>query len=97
MSARSYAGAESIVVEVVDPVLPDNTTRLRISRDGTERTNRSASASIDVAALSAAYLGGVRWWQLAQAGRLGTVDTSSVNALDTLFAVPSLPHSGTMF
>lgn len=97
LSLRSYAGPDSIVLEVVDPVLPDNSTRLRFSSQGAERTNRAASVSTDVAALSAAYLGGVKWWQLAQAGRLGSVDRGSVEALDALFAVPLLPHSGTMF
>ncbi|HWK63546.1 MAG TPA: GNAT family N-acetyltransferase [Rhizobiaceae bacterium] len=97
LSSRSYAGPDSIVLDVADPLLPANTTRLRISRDGAEPTNLSAALATDVAAVSAAYLGGVKWWQLAHSGRLGTFDRRAVETLDALFAVPASPHSGTLF
>ena len=97
LSSRTYAGPDSIVLEVADPILPANSTRLRLSRDGAEPTNRSATVSTDIATVSAAYLGGVKWWQLAQTGRLATADKAAVETLDTLFAVSPAPHSGTMF
>jgi predicted acetyltransferase len=97
LSARFYAGPDSIVLEVADPLLPANATRLRISREGAEPTNLAAEVSVDVAALSAAYLGGVKWWQLAHSGRLGAFDREAVARLDTLFAVPEEPYSGTIF
>jgi hypothetical protein len=70
---------------------------LRLSREGAERTNLSATVIADVSAVSAAYLGGVKWWQLAETGRLGAFDRDAIATLDTLFTAPSLPHSGTMF
>jgi len=97
LSTRSYAGRNSVVLEVLDPILPENATRLRLSPEGVERTNSSATVTADVAAVSAAYLGGVKWWQLAQTGRLATFDNASVDSLDGLFAASALPHSGTMF
>jgi predicted acetyltransferase len=97
LSSRSYAGPDSIVLEVADPLLPANTTRLRISRDGAEPTNLSAVVATDVTAVSAAYLGGVKWWQLAHSGRLGTFDREAVEVLDALFAISVHPYSGTIF
>ncbi|MDW6020618.1 GNAT family N-acetyltransferase [Mesorhizobium sp. BAC0120] len=97
LSSRSYAGRDSVVLEVADPILPANTTRLRISRDGAERTNLSAAVTADIATVSAAYLGGVKWWQLAHSGRLGTFEREEVEMLDALFAVPTNPYSGTIF
>ncbi|MER8445508.1 GNAT family N-acetyltransferase [Mesorhizobium sp. M1066] len=97
LTARSYAGQGSVVLEVSDAILPENATRLRLSPEGAERTNLSAAVVTDVAAVSAAYLGGVKWWQLAQTGRLGDFDRAAVETLDTLFTAPVLPHSGTMF
>ncbi|MER9367846.1 GNAT family N-acetyltransferase [Mesorhizobium sp. M0518] len=97
LTARSYAGQGSVVLEVSDAILPENATRLRLSPEGAERTNLSAAVVTDVAAVSAAYLGGVKWWQLAQTGRLGDFDRAAVETLDTLFTAPALPHSGTMF
>ncbi|QND66500.1 GNAT family N-acetyltransferase [Mesorhizobium loti] len=97
LTARTYAGQGSVVLEVSDAILPDNATRLRLSPEGAERTNLSADVVTDVAAVSAAYLGGVKWWQLAQTGRLGAFDRAAVETLDTLFTAPASPHSGTMF
>lgn len=97
LSARSYVGTDSVVLEVLDPILPENATRLRLSHEGIERTNLSATVTADVAAVSAAYLGGVKWWQLAQTGRLAAFDNASIDSLDALFAPSALPHSGTMF
>lgn len=97
LSSRSYVGSDSIVLEVADPLLPANATRLRISRHGAEPTSLSAAVATDVAAVSAAYLGGVKWWQLAHSGRLGTFDRGAIETLDALFAVPAAPHSGTIF
>ncbi len=97
LAARSYDGPESVVLEIVDPLLFGNTTRLRLSRDGVEPTNRTASVTGGIAAVSAAYLGGVKWWQLAQTGRVEASDRRAVEALDRLFAVSPAPYAGTMF
>ncbi|MER9934224.1 GNAT family N-acetyltransferase [Mesorhizobium sp. M0088] len=97
LTARTYVGRDSVVLEVSDAILPENATRLRLSAQGAERTNLSADVVTDVATVSAAYLGGVKWWQLAQTGRLGAFDGAAIETLDRLFAAPTLPHSGTMF
>ncbi|HUG84495.1 MAG TPA: GNAT family N-acetyltransferase [Euzebya sp.] len=95
MSGRGWpAGAEvSVVLRVGDPLLPgnDGTFLLRVAGGGTAsltRTDRTASASIDIGALSALYTGHVRAADLAWQGRLVGASHEEIAALDTAFAAP---------
>lgn len=97
LAARSYAGSASAVIEVTDTILPENAGRWRISPAGAEPTNADADLRADAGALASAYLGGARWWQLAQAGRVQVLTPQAIATLDALFATPFAPHSGTMF
>ena len=48
---------------------------------------------VDIAQLSAAYLGGTSWSSLAAAGRVEVRNHSMVPVADALFAVPEAPYS----
>ena len=97
LAARSYAGRSEVVLEIVDPLMPENSGRFRIFPEGVTQTGAPANARADVSALAAAYLGGTRWWQLQQAGRVSERDAGAIAALDGLFAAANLPHAGTVF
>lgn len=97
LAARSYAADDAVTLAVEDGLLPENSRTIRLSRSSVSATNARPEASIDVSALAAAYLGGAKWWQLAQAGRVRTESPVILGRLDALFAVDTAPHSGTMF
>ncbi len=97
LGARSYRPGGSVVIEVEDPILPANTGRYRISGSGVVRTVERAGIGVGVAALAAAYLGGVKWWQLGRAGRATELLPGSLAVADGLFGVDKMPYSGTAF
>jgi predicted acetyltransferase len=99
LSARTYCGAAgSVVIEVVDPLLEANCGRWTISADGSGRTDAPADISVDITTASAAYLGGVSWSDLADAGEVvGDVDADVLTRLDGLFAVRPAPFCCTEF
>ncbi len=75
---RKYASAVDIVLDVLDPSLPDNAGRWRLASDGpgdsgTARCERSTAPPdllVSVQALGAGYLGGASFGQLAAAGHV---------------------------
>ena len=83
-------------VRVHDPMFTANTGTWTISADGAERHDGSGDVEVDIATLSAAYLGGVSWQDLAVAGQL-TSGTDSLPALDALFATRPTPFCGTFY
>lgn len=97
LRARSYRGGNSVVLQVVDELLPENSGLYRISAQGITRTTDEPDVVADVNALGAAYLGGIRWQQLDATGRLTLSTLDAILALDELFAVVAAPHAGTMF
>ncbi|OHV69208.1 GCN5 family acetyltransferase [Pseudofrankia sp. BMG5.36] len=101
LAARAYQGAGSVVIDVVDDLLPANSGVYEISQAGATRLALSAQAPAGlragVAALGAVYLGGTRWWQLAAAGRVDVLDPAALTTADTLFATNAQPYSGTRF
>lgn len=97
LAGRRYAADGEVVLAIDDPLLPENTRRLRISRDGAEPTGQEPDITAGIAAVSAAYLGGTRWWQLVRSGRVASRKLSAIKRLDALFATPLAPHSGIMF
>lgn len=97
LAARAYGGDRSVVIEISDPILSGNNGLWQISPDGVSRTDAAADVSADISALSAAYLGGTKWWQLGAAGRARARDHQVITSLDNLFATTPAPFSGTMF
>ncbi|GAA3767242.1 GNAT family N-acetyltransferase [Plantactinospora mayteni] len=77
LAARRYPIGVDVVLEVTDPLLPENAGRWRLTADaGTAhctRTDAPADLACDVRDLAAAYLGGPSLAALAGAGRVREV------------------------
>jgi predicted acetyltransferase len=95
LSERTYGPADfTIGIGIHDPLFGDNCATWEISSAGSSRTDGPADVSVDITALSAAYLGAVSWTDLAS---IGAVDASHdvVSQLDALFAARPSPFCGT--
>jgi predicted acetyltransferase len=98
LKRRTFSPTDkSAVVEVDDPMFTENCGRWTISRAGAQRTDAKPDLRVDIATLSATYLGGVPWSGLAASGALSDAPTEALSDLDALFAVQPAPFSGTMF
>jgi predicted acetyltransferase len=98
LSAPAGAGAgTAVTIEVRDRQLPTNDGGYRVEASGVKRTEDAPDLSTDVAALGAAYLGGVSWRQLALAGRVREHTPGALAAADALFRTTRPPFAGTMF
>jgi predicted acetyltransferase len=97
LAARTYGIAEPVVVEVVDPLLPNNSGRYRISPQGMERTADAPALTVAVDVLAMIYLGAWRPSQLADIGRLTAADPAVLPAADRLFAVDRPAWNGSLF
>ncbi|MGH3949386.1 MAG: sterol carrier protein domain-containing protein, partial [Pseudonocardiaceae bacterium] len=97
LSARSYAPAGRVVIDVRDAVLPANAGRFEVSDEGVIRSDRAAQVRIDVDALAMLYLGTWRPSDLLAAGRLEVVDAKAVATFGTLLGTDTRPWCGTFF
>jgi len=97
LSARTYGGTDApVAIAVTDAVFADNNGTWTISGNGAERSATSADVTVDIAALSAAYLGAVSWHDVAASGQIDpTTDTDALSRLDELFACRPTPFCGT--
>jgi predicted acetyltransferase len=94
LGARTYGASAPVTIEVLDPAFAANAGVWRISGDGAEPTSDVPDATVDIATLSAAYLGAVAWRDLVDAGE-AAIDDEIVQRLDALFAVRPTPFCGT--
>ena len=93
---REFGAARSDVsIRVHDPMFDDNCASWTISSDGALRTDGEGDIVVDIAALSAAYLGAVSWHDLAASGSVVDIDADILTALDAHFAVMPTPFCGT--
>jgi predicted acetyltransferase len=97
LTAREYAGDDSVTIAVNDPLLPNNSAGFTIAADGAVRTDRPAQLHTDAEGLAAVLLGGATWRSLATAGLARAVDPAALAAADRLFAVSAAPHAGFFF
>jgi predicted acetyltransferase len=88
---RSYAGDDTVVLEVRDALLPDNAGAYRVGGH-VERTHDEADLRLDVADLASAYLGGFSFEQLSVAGRVDERRSGALARADALFRTPLPPH-----
>lgn len=103
LSARRYATADSIVLEIVDAFRPEGAAagRFRVtgSPDGAQcvvEKSADADITVPIEALGSAYLGTVPWTTLAAAGRLrGSPD--ALRRADAMFACTPRPYCNTDF
>jgi predicted acetyltransferase len=89
LPARSYGVPGELVLEVRDEFLPENAGRYLLETDGTRAectpTARPADLSLDVADLSAAFLGGEHFTDFAHAGRADARTESALARADAMF------------
>jgi predicted acetyltransferase len=99
LCARRYPTVGSLVLEVSDAALPGNAGRyfLEAHPDGAacRKTDRSADIALGISELSAAYLGGVRFRTLADAGRITVFNDDAVGRADILFLSDPAPWTVT--
>ncbi|WP_432478794.1 GNAT family N-acetyltransferase [Nocardioides sp. GXQ0305] len=98
---RSYDGECDVVVDLVDPLAPWQAGRWRIVVKGgegrAERTDAAADASLPVAALGAAYLGGTNLIAMHRAGLLPEVRAGAVAELWRAFRTDLPPTAAIGF
>ncbi|MFD1813690.1 GNAT family N-acetyltransferase [Rhodococcus gannanensis] len=97
LAARTYRGSGSVVLGVEDQLLPENSARYRITPGGAVRTDDAAQIELDVSALGSVLLGGVRWHQLADSGRVRVLDDAAPDAAEDLFWWPRAAFAGFTF
>ena len=95
LNQRTYGPVDvPVSIGVDDPMFHANCGTWSVSSGGAIRSAEPADVAVDIATLSAAYLGAVSWNDLAS---LGAFDASDdvVERLDALFAVRPTPFCGT--
>jgi predicted acetyltransferase len=97
LAARAYGVAAPVVIEVVDPLLPNNSGRYRIGQHATERTSEPAALTMNVETLAMLYLGTWRATTFAEIGRIMVADPAALVTADRLFAVDQPAWNGTLF
>lgn len=97
LTARTYGTADPVVIEVVDPLLPNNSGRYLISPHGTEPTDAAAALTLDAETLAMVYLGTWQPSALAGIGRLAAHDRAALAAADRLFATDRPAWCGSLF
>jgi predicted acetyltransferase len=97
LAARSYTGDDAIVFDVSDAFLPDNEGRWRLAGGEAERTDDEPDLRLDVTALGATYLGGVRFSELLRAGRIEELREGAAARADALFRADRAPWCPEIF
>lgn len=98
LAGRTYNDAlGSVAISVTDPRVAHNNGTWRIDAGGSKQTDDEPDLAVDIADLSAAYLGGTTWRSLATVGRVDVLDPAAVDIADTLFASRPLPFCGSFF
>ena len=103
LAARAYGARGDLVFEIEEsfPLIRRSRLLLSVGEPGGPArcapTDRPPQLRLDVAALSAAFLGGVSFATLAAATRVHPVDPEAVEHADSLFATPRAPYCTTMF
>jgi len=96
LAARRYRCPIDMVIDVTDPLLPQNTGRWRLTA-GAEtaictRTEDPADLACTVLELGTVYLGGPSLTSLAAAGLVRELTAGAVNAASTAFGWHRLPN-----
>jgi predicted acetyltransferase len=95
LSRRTYGASDRVVFEVRDGFLPWNSGRweLEATPDGgrVSRTQANPDLALTAADMGAIYLGGVRFGELALAGRVEEQTPGAVARADALFCTALAP------
>ncbi len=85
LSGRTYPEDGELVFDVRDAFCPWNEGRWRLAGGRAERTEAEPDLVVDVDALGAAYLGGIRFAQLAQGGTVEELKPGAIERADGIF------------
>lgn len=102
---RRYTAGIDVVLDVIDPVLPDNAGRWRLQSAGPddpalascERSGAAADVLLTVQALGAAYLGGASFGQLAGAGHVRELTPGAMATLAAAMSHDPAPWACMVF
>lgn len=105
LGARKYAAGVDLVIEVDDPLLPENSGRYRIVTDGdpegssaeVSRVTTAPDLSMGILELGSIYLGGVPLTDLHRVRRVTEHTTGAVAAASTAFGWHRAPWCPDMF
>ena len=98
LGSRTYSSTDGgVVIQVTDPLFATNGGTWRIDSYGAFRAHGEPELVAGIEALSAAYLGGTSWRELADAGRLVERSSGAVDTADRLFRQRPLPYCGSFF
>ncbi|MGZ4397658.1 MAG: GNAT family N-acetyltransferase [Gaiellaceae bacterium] len=97
LSARGYASAEPLVVEVADAFCPWNDGRYLLEGGRAGRSEADPDLRLDVGDLAGPYLGGFSFAQLARAGRVEELRRGAVERADAIFRSDRAPWCPEIF
>jgi predicted acetyltransferase len=98
LRARTYRPCErSVVIGVSDPWFSDNVGAWRVEPSGAKPTDAAPDLEVPIDILSAAYLGGTSWRELADAGQVAVHRADAVDDADSLFTEFPAPFCGTFY
>ena len=98
LGARTYGATDrSVTIQVHDPMFSANCGTWRIDSFGAFRSHNEPDLTVGIETISAAYLGGTSWNELAAAGRVRGRRPDAVADADLLFAHRPVPFCGSFF
>ena len=101
LEARRYPDDGRLVIELRDRFLPEVGGRFELDVSAGSascaRTERDPDLACTINELAAAYLGGARWTQLAQANLVKELREGALFEADRVFAWPVAPWSAFSF
>jgi predicted acetyltransferase len=97
LSARTFTGDGTVVLEVRDAFMPDIAGRYRVSAGGVERTDAEADIVLDISALGSVYLGGFTFRELVESFRAEELVDGAIARADALFATSIDPWCAEIF
>jgi predicted acetyltransferase len=97
LRARTYADSRPVTIAVSDPWFAANNDTFRVGAGEVSRAGESPDLRADIATISAAYLGGTKWYDLWAAGHLTAGDEAAARRADALFAVSPAPFCGSFY
>lgn len=96
LDTRTYTSSTSaLTLKVSDPILSSNNGTWRVDSYGSFRSQGEPDIELDIAELSAVFLGGTSFRELADAGRLVERRHGAVDDAHTLFTERPGPFCGT--
>ena len=91
LAGRTYAGDDSVVIEVEDSFCPWNAGRWRVGQS-VERTDDEADLELDTADLASVYLGAFDFNELGGAERVRELKPGALQRATDLFRTPRPPY-----